>query len=72
MEAIRLKVKFKIGKYYFCKDWNNKFYKVKINKYIGKKRSGDDFYIYLKKGSRFIFQSYIPISDKEAGVKERY
>ena len=71
METVRLRIKFKIGKYYICKDWNDKFYTVVINKYIGNRKVGDDFYVYLKKGNKFIFQTYIPISDIEAGVKIR-
>lgn len=69
MDAVRLKVKFKMKNYYICKDWHDKFYRVVKNKHIGNKRVGDDFYIYLKKERKFIFQNYIPISDKEAGVK---
>ena len=71
MEAVRLKIKFKMKKYYICKDWNDNLYKVVKNRYIGKRKVGDDFYVYLKKGNKFIFQTYIPISDEEAGVRAR-
>ena len=71
LETVRLKIKFKMNNYYICKDWNDKIYKVLINKYIADRKVGDDFYVYLKKGNKFIFQTYIPISDREAGVRVR-
>lgn len=69
INTYRCKIKKELGKYFIGQDYSGNKYKIEKNKYINCK-VGDDLYFYAKKEKRFLSTILVPVSDKEAGVRD--
>lgn len=69
INTYRCKITREWGKYFIGKDYSGHKYKIKKNRKIHCK-VGDDLYFYAKKERGFLSTILIPVSDKEAGVRE--